>query len=64
MRLVWIFSNALAVVTTLVSRDGHDVGLIVGASLAAALPLTRMVFSNTEMNTFAEPPIGERQMAH
>jgi len=47
-------AGLLSSVVMLVSRDGHGVGLIVGALVASMLPLAVMTFRSKETDTFAE----------
>jgi membrane associated rhomboid family serine protease len=47
----------LSSVVMVLSRDGHGVGLIVGASVASMLPLLAMTFRSRETDAFAEPPL-------
>lgn len=49
-------AGLLASVVMLVSRDGHGVGLIVGALVASFLPLASMDFRSKETDAFAAPP--------
>jgi membrane associated rhomboid family serine protease len=47
-------AGLLTSVVMLMSRDGHGVGLIVGAAVASILPLAEMIFRSKETDTFAE----------
>ncbi|HZF30601.1 MAG TPA: rhomboid family intramembrane serine protease [Gammaproteobacteria bacterium] len=49
-------TGLLCSVLMLVSRDGHGVGLVVGALLASILPVADVTFRSKETDTFAEPP--------
>jgi rhomboid protease GluP len=55
-------AGLLSSVVMLMSRDGHGVGLVVGAAVASILPLAGMLFRSKETDTFAkhaaaaEPP--------
>jgi len=48
-------AGLLPSIVMLVSRDGHGVGLIVGALLASILPFASMTFRGKKKNTFAAP---------
>lgn len=49
-------AGLLSSVVMLISRDGHGVGLVVGASVASMLPLARVIFRDKKTDTFPEAP--------
>src|SRR5690606_18869061 len=48
-------AGLLSSVVMLMSKDGHGVGLVVGASVASMLPVVSMIYRSKETDTFAEP---------
>lgn len=48
-------AGLLTCIVMLLSRDGHGVGMMVGASVGSMLPLVRVIFRSKGTNTFPEP---------
>ena len=48
-------AGLLSGIVMLMSRDGHGVGLAVGASIASMLPSAGMIFRDKKTDAFADP---------
>ncbi|MBX5462692.1 MAG: rhomboid family intramembrane serine protease [Steroidobacteraceae bacterium] len=47
-------AGLLTCIVMLLSRDGHGVGMMVGATIASVLPLTRVISRSKHTNTLPE----------